>query len=139
VMVARKRRMVHKLAYELKHGLPVPDELEVDHLCRVRCCINPDHLEAVSRSVNVRRSSNRTMLTERNRSAEMRRLTAERNKTAEMREIVSRPKSPEHAAKLRAMLIKRNQSAEMRAIVSRPKSPTHCEAMRQAQLRRNRK
>jgi hypothetical protein len=44
----------HRLAYELAKG-PVPDGLDLDHLCRVRCCVNPDHLEAVTRSTNLRR------------------------------------------------------------------------------------
>lgn len=46
--------VVHRLAYELTKG-PVPPGLELDHLCRVRCCINPDHLEPVPKIVNVRR------------------------------------------------------------------------------------
>lgn len=45
-------RNAHIVAYELAKG-PVPDGLEIDHLCRVRCCINPDHLEAVSDRENV--------------------------------------------------------------------------------------
>ena len=34
---------------------PVPDSLELDHLCRNRYCVNPSHLEAVSYRVNVLR------------------------------------------------------------------------------------
>jgi hypothetical protein len=41
----------HILAYEFRHG-PVPDGLELDHRCRVRCCINPDHLEPVTHREN---------------------------------------------------------------------------------------
>lgn len=41
----------HKLAYQFKHGA-TPNGLELDHLCRVRCCINPDHLEPVTHRVN---------------------------------------------------------------------------------------
>jgi hypothetical protein len=44
----------HKLSYVLAKG-PVPDGLVLDHLCRVRCCINPDHLEPVTDAVNVAR------------------------------------------------------------------------------------
>lgn len=44
----------HRLAYEFAKG-PIPEGLELDHLCRVRSCINPDHLEAVTHEVNVRR------------------------------------------------------------------------------------
>jgi hypothetical protein len=50
-------RMVkaHILAYELIVGL-VPEGLELDHLCRVRTCVNPAHLEPVTHQENVRRA-----------------------------------------------------------------------------------
>jgi hypothetical protein len=46
-----KMRKTHQLAYELVIG-PVPPGLELDHLCRVRPCLNPLHLEAVPPLVN---------------------------------------------------------------------------------------
>lgn len=47
---------VHRLTYEYAKG-PIPDDLEVDHLCRVRACIEPAHLEAVTKHVNMRRGN----------------------------------------------------------------------------------
>ena len=44
----------HRIAYEVFVG-PVPDGLEIDHLCRVRGCFRWDHLEAVPHRVNVLR------------------------------------------------------------------------------------
>ncbi len=44
----------HRWLYELTVG-PVPAGLELDHLCRVRHCVNPDHLEPVSHAVNMAR------------------------------------------------------------------------------------
>lgn len=44
----------HRVSYEAHVG-PIPDGREIDHLCRVRHCLNPAHLEAVTRSENVRR------------------------------------------------------------------------------------
>lgn len=46
--------MAHRFSYENLVG-PIPDGLELDHLCRVRCCCNPKHLEPVTRSENTRR------------------------------------------------------------------------------------
>ena len=45
---------VHRLAYEAAHGA-IPEGSQLDHLCRVRHCINPDHLEAVAPVENYRR------------------------------------------------------------------------------------
>lgn len=44
----------HRVAYELFQK-PIPVGLTIDHLCRVRCCVNPEHLEAVSMRVNTLR------------------------------------------------------------------------------------
>jgi hypothetical protein len=44
----------HRVAYEVFVG-PIPDGLEIDHLCRVRDCINPQHLEPVTFLENQRR------------------------------------------------------------------------------------
>jgi hypothetical protein len=42
--------------YELVVG-PIPDGLEIDHLCRVPSCCNPEHLEAVTHAENMRRGA----------------------------------------------------------------------------------
>lgn len=44
--------LAHRYAYELLVG-PIPDGLQLDHLCRVRACCNPDHLEPVTNRENV--------------------------------------------------------------------------------------
>lgn len=49
-----KVRSAHIIAYELVKG-QIPKGLELDHLCRVRRCINPDHLEPVTRQTNILR------------------------------------------------------------------------------------
>src|SRR5579864_6917279 len=37
----------HRFSYEYFRGESIPEELEVDHKCRVKHCVNPDHLEIV--------------------------------------------------------------------------------------------
>lgn len=49
-------RNAHILAHELANG-PVPEGKQIDHLCRIRCCVNPEHLEAVSASENIKRGA----------------------------------------------------------------------------------
>lgn len=46
--------MAHRIAYEADVG-PIPAGLDIDHLCRNRRCINPAHLEPVTRKENLRR------------------------------------------------------------------------------------
>ena len=46
----------HRVAYELLVG-PIPEGLELDHLCRVRACLNPTHLEPVTHRENVLRGT----------------------------------------------------------------------------------
>lgn len=45
----------HRLAYSLLVG-PIPEGLVLDHLCEVRRCLNPQHLEPVTRAENNRRA-----------------------------------------------------------------------------------
>jgi len=56
------RRWAHRVAYEFFVG-PIPEGLELDHLCRVPACVNPAHLEAVTHRENMRRApaTNRTV------------------------------------------------------------------------------
>jgi hypothetical protein len=49
-----RSQRVHRFAYELLVG-PVPEGLVLDHLCRVKACVNPAHLEAVTQGENIRR------------------------------------------------------------------------------------
>lgn len=46
----------HRFAYERYVG-PIPAGLDLDHLCRVRCCVNPAHLEPVARQENALRGA----------------------------------------------------------------------------------
>lgn len=50
----KRPQEVHRVAYEMFVG-PIPAGLEIDHLCRVRHCASPAHLEPVTRAENNRR------------------------------------------------------------------------------------
>lgn len=52
----------HRLSYELYHGVSLSGKQQLDHLCRVRCCVNPLHLEAVTRRENIIRGVGPTAL-----------------------------------------------------------------------------
>lgn len=49
-----KRLIAHRYSYERFNG-PIPKDLQIDHLCRVRHCVNPEHLQAVSQKENLLR------------------------------------------------------------------------------------
>jgi hypothetical protein len=50
----------HRKAYRLTKG-PIPPDFQIDHLCYVRNCVNPAHLEAVTRLENIRRTRRRVI------------------------------------------------------------------------------
>ena len=49
-------KLAHRVSFIKKHG-GIPEGLQIDHLCRTRCCVNPDHLEAVTQKENILRSN----------------------------------------------------------------------------------
>jgi hypothetical protein len=46
--------LAHRVSYEWKYG-PIPDNLEIDHICRNTLCVRPSHLEAVTSQMNLGR------------------------------------------------------------------------------------
>ena len=53
-IVEKKQRRIHRVVYEALVG-PIPQGLVIDHLCRVRNCCNPEHLEPVTSQINMLR------------------------------------------------------------------------------------
>lgn len=56
ISVENTVRYAHRVSYETFVG-PIPQGLTIDHLCRVRMCINPGHLEPVTLAENTRREN----------------------------------------------------------------------------------
>lgn len=54
----RRTGLSHRVAYEALVG-PIPEGLSIDHLCSVKVCVNPDHLEPTTFEENSRRANER--------------------------------------------------------------------------------
>lgn len=50
-----RKQLAHRAMYEMNVG-PIPDGLELDHVCRNKSCVNPDHLEPVTHFENMKRA-----------------------------------------------------------------------------------
>lgn len=53
---SHRKVMAHRWSYETARG-PIPHGYDIDHLCRNRACVNPNHLEPVTRQENIRRAT----------------------------------------------------------------------------------
>jgi len=51
-----KTGRAHRIFWQTKRG-PIPEGMVLDHVCRVRSCVNPDHLRVVTNKENVLRNS----------------------------------------------------------------------------------
>lgn len=58
IRVEGKSLYAHRIGYELHHG-PILDGLDIDHICSMPLCVNPDHLQAVTPKENQRRTFER--------------------------------------------------------------------------------
>jgi len=56
IVAGGRKRYAHRVSYELAYG-PIQEGLQIDHLCRVTICINPEHMEAVTNRENVLRGN----------------------------------------------------------------------------------
>ena len=55
IQVKSRRLRAHRFFFELS-GKIIPKDLELDHLCRNKRCVNPSHLEAVTHRENIKRA-----------------------------------------------------------------------------------
>lgn len=54
VVLAGKQMYAHRAMYEQRVG-PIPEGMQIDHLCRTRLCVNTDHMEPVTHRENLMR------------------------------------------------------------------------------------
>jgi hypothetical protein len=64
VSLRGKSLLAHRAAFEELRG-PIPEGLDTDHLCRVRACWNPWHVDPVPRTVNILRGDGPRLTRER--------------------------------------------------------------------------
>jgi hypothetical protein len=62
VAAGGRRVYAHRFSYE-KYVGPIPDGLDLDHLCRTPSCVSPRHLQPVTHQENMRRGTSPSMLT----------------------------------------------------------------------------
>ncbi len=55
-------RQAHRVSYEYFNNTKIPNNLHLDHLCRNRSCVNPEHLEPVSVQENILRGIGATAI-----------------------------------------------------------------------------
>lgn len=60
VSIAGRSLLAHRVAYWVATGIKPPSDMQIDHLCKVRSCINPEHLELVTGAENNARSDSAT-------------------------------------------------------------------------------
>ena len=51
-----KHYLTHRVSYEYFKG-NIPNTLQIDHLCKNRSCVNPEHLEVVTQKENLKRGN----------------------------------------------------------------------------------
>jgi len=113
VKVGGRDRGTHCVVYEMLIG-PIPDGLELDHVCDRKNCVNPAHLDPVSHAENIRRSKWRSFKVGVDKKLYMRRYRAEnrealragsrervrRYRAKNRQEVNARQRDRYHAARL---------------------------------------
>lgn len=56
-------RLAHRVAWTVWHGEQIPEGMTIDHMCRVRTCVNPHHLRLLTNAENARSNGNANKLT----------------------------------------------------------------------------
>ena len=81
----------HRFSYE-HYKRPIPKHWQIDHLCKVTSCVNPDHLEAVTLEENLRRQHGDNYLNPMCRSGHIKALVNGRLRCYECQSIYKRNK-----------------------------------------------
>lgn len=92
----KKTQWAHRVFFE-RHNGPIPDGHDIDHVCQNTICVNPAHLEAVTRAEHVARTMQRLGKDERHRlAAQLRSMGLKYSEIAEALQFAGR--EPAHRA-----------------------------------------
>lgn len=91
--LSSQTEMAHRYSYKVHKG-EIPEGLVIDHLCKNRCCANPEHLECVTHLENVRRGNGAKVLREihASKKPEERRALAKHANSFNMKKLLNRAK-----------------------------------------------
>lgn len=84
IEIKGKKLLAHRIAYESVYG-EIPKNLEIDHLCHNKACVNVNHLEAVTHQLNSQRRRNTKLSLE--KVAEIKKLISQKVKYKEIGKI----------------------------------------------------
>lgn len=104
----------HRFSYKLYKG-NIPEKFQIDHLCKNKLCVNPDHLEAVTHKVNTLRAGSVSAINSRKTHCHKGHIFDEKNTWLEYKngKKIARHCRKCHAANESVKRLKKKEKAQM--------------------------